>query len=202
MSLTKASRGMLQATAQLLDRLSTAGGSAPSYSARAWVNFNGVPLTGTYSQSGTLVTVTITTHGMETGMIANVTPTSGTGVAYNDRAITKTGTNTYTYMAGASLTTSGNITQNLYIRAAGNVSSITDNGVGDYTVNFTSPMSDVYYSLMGVTNEAVIGNRSTGWCIRGVDASFITTSSVRIDVGSQSSGGEFDLTVVTAVIFR
>lgn len=31
------------------------------------------------------------------------------------------------------------------IRAAGNVTSITDNGVGDYTVNFTTAMSDVNY---------------------------------------------------------
>lgn len=31
------------------------------------------------------------------------------------------------------------------IRASGNVSSITDNGVGDYTVNFTTAMPDANY---------------------------------------------------------
>ena len=31
------------------------------------------------------------------------------------------------------------------IRAAGNVSSITDNGTGDYTVNFTTAMPDANY---------------------------------------------------------
>lgn len=35
------------------------------------------------------------------------------------------------------------------IRASGNVSSITDNGTGDYTVNFTNAMPDVNYSLTG-----------------------------------------------------
>jgi hypothetical protein len=33
------------------------------------------------------------------------------------------------------------------IRASGNVSSITDNGVGDYTVNFTTAMPDVNYAV-------------------------------------------------------
>jgi hypothetical protein len=32
------------------------------------------------------------------------------------------------------------------IRASGNVSSITDNGTGDYTVNFTTAMPDANYS--------------------------------------------------------
>jgi hypothetical protein len=64
--------------------LTTASGSAPSYSARAWVNFNG------------------------TGTVA--------------------------------------------IRAAGNVSSITDNGTGDYTVNFTTAMPDVNYTAVCSTS--------------------------------------------------
>ena len=33
------------------------------------------------------------------------------------------------------------------IRASGNVSSITDNGVGQYTVNFTTAMPDANYSV-------------------------------------------------------
>jgi hypothetical protein len=35
------------------------------------------------------------------------------------------------------------------IRASGNVSSITDNGTGDYTVNFTTAMPDADYSYLG-----------------------------------------------------
>jgi len=37
------------------------------------------------------------------------------------------------------------------IRAAGNVSSITDNGTGDYTVNFTNAMVDANYAVSGIT---------------------------------------------------
>jgi hypothetical protein len=39
-----------------------------------------------------------------------------------------------------------NGTGTVAIRASGNVSSITDNGTGDYTVNFTVAMSDANYS--------------------------------------------------------
>ena len=42
------------------------------------------------------------------------------------------------------------------IRASGNVSSITDNGVGDYTVNFTTAMPDIGYSCIWGNNKIVI----------------------------------------------
>jgi hypothetical protein len=35
------------------------------------------------------------------------------------------------------------------IRASGNVSSVTDNGTGDYTVNFAIAMFDANYSVVG-----------------------------------------------------
>jgi hypothetical protein len=40
-----------------------------------------------------------------------------------------------------------NGTGTVAIRASGNVSSITDNGVGAYTVNFTTAMPDINYSV-------------------------------------------------------
>ena len=42
-----------------------------------------------------------------------------------------------------------NGTGTVAIRASGNVSSITDNGTGDYTVNFTTAMSDANYVAVG-----------------------------------------------------
>src|SRR6056297_1621180 len=38
-------------------------------------------------------------------------------------------------------------TGTISIRESGNVSSITDNGTGDYTVNFTTAMPDSNYSI-------------------------------------------------------
>ena len=40
-----------------------------------------------------------------------------------------------------------NGTGTVAIRASGNVSSITDNGTGDYTVNFTTAMPDANYAM-------------------------------------------------------
>jgi len=68
--------------------LTTASGSAPSYSARAWVNFNG------------------------TGTVA--------------------------------------------IRGSGNVTSITDHGTGDYTINFSTAMVDANYSVVGAAGKTSI----------------------------------------------
>jgi hypothetical protein len=47
------------------------------------------------------------------------------------------------YMARAWVNFNG--TGTVAIRASGNVSSITDNGTGDYTVNFTTAMPDANY---------------------------------------------------------
>ena len=48
------------------------------------------------------------------------------------------------------------------IRASGNVSSITDNGTGDYTVNFTTALSDANYAL-DVCTGADTTNGSVGY---------------------------------------
>lgn len=45
-----------------------------------------------------------------------------------------------------------NGTGTVAIRASGNVSSITDNGTGDYTVNFTTAMPDANYSASAAVN--------------------------------------------------
>ena len=70
--------------------LATPAGSAPSYTCRAWVNFNG------------------------TGTVA--------------------------------------------IRASGNVSSITDNGTGNYTVNFTTAMPDANYAVASIGAQSQRNN--------------------------------------------
>jgi hypothetical protein len=52
-----------------------------------------------------------------------------------------------------------NGTGTVAIRASGNVSSITDNGTGDYTVNFTTAMTDVNYAaVFGGENISGVGN--------------------------------------------
>jgi len=123
--------GNVAGNADSATKLSTASGSAPSYSARAWVNFDG------------------------TGTVA--------------------------------------------IRASANVSSITDNGTGDYIVNFFTAMQDVNFSVTGsagidqilsgdsgrLFSEYGMAARSTSACrvctayvFQGVDTTIAADSSV------------------------
>lgn len=71
------------------------------------------------------------------------------------------------------------------IRASYNVSSITDNGVGDYTVNFTTAMADANYAAASVGGN--IANAGGIFSIATNSAAAPTASAYRINV--QSSGG-------------
>lgn len=55
---------------------------------------------------------------------------------------TQAGVEVYTAKAWVNFNGTGTVA----IRASGNVSSITDNGTGDYTVNFTNALTDTNYS--------------------------------------------------------
>lgn len=55
-----------------------------------------------------------------------------------------------------------NGTGTVAIRASGNVSSITDNGVGDYTVNFTNALVDTNYAFTFGCPGAGSGNTFVG----------------------------------------
>lgn len=182
-----------------------ASGSAPVFACRAWVNFNGTVLTGTYSQSGTTVTVTMTSHGMSVGQNINLTITSGTGVSGNYTVATVANANTFTYTAGTSLTTSGNITRNLYIKASGNVSSITDNGIGDYTINFTTALQDAGYAPVISITGASLGETRNTVSIAGDNSGLPllkTSTQLRILVGWGHGAAPSDSSDVSVVIFR
>jgi hypothetical protein len=78
---------------------------------------NSVPaLTGTYSQSGTAVSVSINSHGFTTGDQVLMDITSGTGVD-GTYEVTVSNANNFTYTAGTSLTTSGNCTANAIVNS-------------------------------------------------------------------------------------
>ena len=93
-----------------------------------------------------------------------------------------------------------NGTGTVAIRASGNVSSITDNGVGKYTVNFITTMPDVNYSFGGSATR--FGN-ATGWVggsLNGTGAD-IALSYCKVTTSYQNSlTADFD--VVTLSIHR
>ena len=70
------------------------------------------------------------------------------------------------------------------IRGDHNVSSVTKNGTGDYTVNFATPMADANYSVSGSVEQDNIYTSSIG--INSVTPT-ITTGNVRVLVTGSSS---------------
>lgn len=114
-----------------VDSLSTASGSAPSYSARAWVSFNG------------------------TGTVA--------------------------------------------IRSSGNVSSITDNGTGNYDVNFTTSMADTNYAT--VATGAGASGMAT---IRDIWVQAESEATGHTTVNAYRSGGatQVDVPFMYVSVFR
>jgi hypothetical protein len=88
-----------------------------------------------------------------------------------------------------------NGTGTVAIRASGNVSSITDNGTGDYTVNFTTAMSDANYAGVCMTNnyQAFASNDSVA----------PTTAAFRfITRQTNSPATSLDCSILNVAIFR
>ena len=84
------------------------------------------------------------------------------------------------------------------IRESGNVSSITDNGTGDYTVNFTTAMPDANYSAVGAC-RGISGVGPT--FVTFQDTSFFSTTSARFDIRASDSSAK-DTDVICISIFR
>jgi len=118
-------------------------------------SFTGSPTAPT-AAAGTNTTQLATTAGVR-AEIPNMLNASGSAPIYACRAwVNFNGTGT------------------VAIRASGNVSSITDNGVGDYTVNFTTAMPDNNYSFNGTS-----GGSATTYGIVVTEANSRTTTSIR-----------------------
>ena len=79
----------------------------------------GFTKTGTYSQSATTVTITITNHGLAIGDVVTIDYTSGSAVDGTFAIVTTADQNTFTVTAAASATNSGNV-------------SVTLSGAGQY----------------------------------------------------------------------
>tara|TARA_R100000426_G_scaffold41099_1_gene31802 strand:- start:16 stop:582 length:567 start_codon:yes stop_codon:yes gene_type:complete len=79
----------------------------------------GFTKTGTYSQSGTTVTITISNHGVAIGDILTIDYTSGSATDGDFAVASSADSNTFTVTAAASATNSGNV-------------SITLSGAGQY----------------------------------------------------------------------
>jgi hypothetical protein len=92
------------------------------------------------------------------------------------------------YLARAWVNFNG--TGTVAIRASGNVNSITDNGVGDYTVNFTNALADANYSFIG-----------SGQTEFSVGSATQAAGSIRFSHGRYSTGNG-DYSNICVAVFR
>jgi hypothetical protein len=86
-----------------------------------------------------------------------------------------------------------NGTGTVAIRASGNVSSITDNGTGNYTVNFTTAMTDANYAVCG----SAFGN-----VVHSIMSPDGTPSTTAVQVITSNTTAVGDNSVVAVAIFR
>ncbi len=123
----------------------------------------------------TLTSPTLTTPNINSAQFATV---SGTAPLYACRAwVNFNGTGT------------------VAIRGSGNVSSITDNGTGDYTVNFTTAMSDANYA------PALAIQRQTSG-VAGFSRNVTATSSAYRLLTTDGSGVALDVEYIGVTILR
>ena len=165
--------------------------------------------TGTLSVTG----VTTLTGGLNAALPVlsggtGVTTKTGTGAVVLGTSPTLT---TPTFDSASLVTISGtaplymcrawvnfNGTGTVAIRASGNVSSITDNSTGAYTINFTTSIVDANYSAVLTCNESA-GGSGTGVVARMTGTA--TTSALPIQTVSFTAGS-FDQAFICASVFR
>lgn len=126
----------------------------------------------------TLTNKTLTTPNIDSASVPTV---SGTAPLYMARAwVNFDGTNTPA------------------IRASGNVSSITDNGTGNYTVNFTTAMPNTSFCVNATSNDN--GSGSGSLALKA--SASMTTSAVSILTVTPNTVALVDSNFVFVTVFR
>jgi hypothetical protein len=170
----------------------------------------------TTDTSGTLNIVTgsgsganaITIDTSQNVTFANAITTTGNGTIGGALAVTGNATITGTLTATGGIS-NGNkawvsfVGSTGSINASGNVSSITRNGTGDYTVNFTSALADANYAAVVSCRPNTAGAYGAGVALfaTGTTGSNPTSSAFRFTTVS-TGGSAYDPSYVTAIVAR
>ena len=162
------------ATATKLATARTIGGV--SFDGTANINLAGVNATGNQDTTGNAATATA------------LSTATGSAPSYAARAFVTFDASTGTPVVSAS----------------GNVTSITDNGVGDFTVNFTTAMPDANYAIAGVTGNKDVTASPAAASLRAQSGA-ITTTSCRVRTANHfinSGAAAYDMPYNSVIIFR
>lgn len=166
----------------------TSGGSgnAPTWSSPSATSIaNGTSNVTISSSGGSITATTAGTSAVTIDTSQNLKFNSGYGsvaTAYGCRAwVNFNGTGT------------------IAIRGSANVSSITDNGTGDYTVNFTTAMPDTGYSAVGTCGSPAV---SHGVVIFVAGSGTITATSGVQFATTQLNAVSADYVFICMAVFR
>jgi hypothetical protein len=150
--------------------------------------------------AGTIVADTIQADSTSTLVLKN--GVANTPPTIQDSAGTQIGTFCRAWVNFNGTTNTGGFCT---IRSSFNVTTVADNGTGDYTINFTNAMPDADYAAMGGTSfigttnyvgpVAFNNNNATA-------ASVAPTTTALRAVTRNSSGGQADPQYVYVAIFR
>ena len=159
-----------------------------------------------YSNGGSTHYATCSATAAQVSIIANNSNVMSFLVGGSERVRIDTSGNfqfdsgygTYATAYGCRAWVNFNGTGTVAIRASGNVSSITDNGAGDYTVNFTTAIVDANYSVSIAAASSTIGNNL---CTR-ISGTTVSTSNVRLLTASGGGGALADCETVAVSVFR
>ena len=98
-----------------------------------------------------------------------------------------------------------NGTGTVTIRGSGNISTISDNGVGDYTVNLNTAMQDINYNI-NVTGNSVPNGANFTYLTEYISGGVLSRSTNSVRVISVASGGgaggATDHLTVNVAVFR
>jgi hypothetical protein len=135
-------------------------------------------------------------------VIINASPTNGLVQTADGSGIVKVQSNGVTTNALAWVNFNG--TGTVAIRSSYNVSSITDNGTGDYTVNFATALSDANYAATALTTTVTTFTATSVCEIYNTGTPSISTTSIRITtsyVNTTNNRTPDDKAVVCVAIF-
>jgi hypothetical protein len=130
-------------------------------------------------------------------MASVINAVSGSGITQtaDGSGVLKIQSNSVTTNALAWVNFNG--TGTVAIRSSYNVSSITDNGTGNYTVNFATALSDANYAVAGQASNAADTATNTSRSI-GVPSYSTSSFTLITTIGTASAN---DFTFVNAIVF-
>ena len=138
-------------------------------------------ITGASTLATTVASPTLTTPNIDSAQFATV---SGTAPIYPCRAwVNFNGTGT------------------VAIRASGNVSSLTDYGVGAYGINFTAAMPDTNYATIATIGRTVADTAALSAWERASNKT-VNNTEINSTFSTSLNNGMADFEVINVSIFR